>query len=198
MLPQTKSRISFATENLDKISEANQILSEFKINLEQANVKKVEIQAEQLEEIVTFALNMIPNDALPIIIEDSGLFIDALNGFPGPYSSFVYKKIRCEGVIKLMEGRQERKAIFISVVGYKSKEKRIFLFRGEIYGNILSSTIGKGGFGFDPIFVPDENDKTFAQMNIEEKNSFSHRGKAFRKWGEWMRDCQQNIFKVST
>ena len=185
MLPQTKSRISFATENLDKISEANQILSEFKINLEQANVKKVEIQAEQLEEIVTFALNMIPNDALPIIIEDSGLFIDALNGFPGPYSSFVFEKIGCDGILRLMANEQVRQAEFVSVVGYKYEGRKI-LFKEKTVGTISNIKVGKSGFGFDPIFIPEGYVKTFAQMSLFEKNQLSHRGKSFRRLGEWL------------
>jgi len=183
MQPQTK--IFFVTENRNKISEARQILSEFKIGVEPADIEKVEVQAEELEKIVAYALKQIKEKKKALIVEDSGLFVDTLNGFPGPYSSFVFKKVGCEGILKLMKGEQIRKAKFVSVIGYKH-EKREMLFKEKTTGTISSIKTGKSGFGFDPIFIPEGYVKTFAQMSLSEKNQLSHRGKALRVLGEWL------------
>jgi len=128
MLP-SDNKIFFATNNLNKIREAQGILSNFGIIIEKIDAKKVEIQSDVLEEIVLHALKKVNKRTIPIIIEDSGLFIEKLNGFPGPYSSYVYRKIGCDGILKLLEGEKERGAKFVSIVGFK-KEKMIRIFKG--------------------------------------------------------------------
>ena len=182
---QIKNKIFFATENPNKILEAQQILSEYEIEVKRAHIKKVETQSERLEDIVSFALKQIRTGKKLMIVEDSGLFINRLNDFPGPYSSFVFKKIGCDGILKLMEGEQFREAKFVSVIGYKSNQKKA-LFRGETYGKISHDKVGKSGFGFDPIFIPEDRRQTFAEIEMLEKNRISHRGKAFRALGEWL------------
>ncbi|MGD0330500.1 MAG: XTP/dITP diphosphatase [Nitrososphaeria archaeon] len=178
-------KIFFATKNKNKIYEARQILSKFGIKVEPVYTEKVELQAEKLEEIVAYALKQIKKQNRIVVIEDSGLFIDKLNGFPGPYSSFVFKKIGCDGILSLIANEQVRKAEFISVVGYKYKGRKM-LFKEKTVGAISNIKVGKSGFGFDPIFIPEGNVKTFAQMSLFEKNQLSHRGKAFRALGEWL------------
>jgi len=185
-------KIFFATNNDNKIREAENILSSFKIAVEKIGVKKVEIQSDSLEEIVSYALKMIDVKVTPIVIEDSGLFIERLNGFPGPYSSYVYKKIGCIGILKLLEGEKERSAKFVSVVGFK-KGKLIKIFKGEIMGEISYRMSGDHGFGFDPIFVPENAGKTFAEMSLEEKNLWSHRGRAFKALGSWMQTTKMYL-----
>jgi len=178
-------KIFFVTKNKNKIYEARQILSKFQIKVEPMYIEKVELQAEKLEEIVTYALKQTKKQNKIVVIEDSGLFIDKLNGFPGLYSSFVFKKIGCDGILRLMANEQVRKAEFISVVGYKY-EGREMLFKEKTVGAISKIKAGKSGFGFDPIFIPEGNIKTFAQMSLFEKNQLSHRGKAFRALGKWL------------
>ena len=182
---QIKNKIFFVTKNLNKVLEAQQILSEYKIEVERVHIKKVEIQAEKLEDIVSFALKQIKTRKKHMIIEDSGLFINSLNDFPGPYSSFVFKKIGCDGILKLMAGAQSREARFVSVIGYKNNQKKA-LFRGETCGKISYNKVGNSGFGFDPIFLPEGCRKTFAEVEMIEKNRISHRGKAFRALGKWL------------
>jgi len=184
-LPQIERRLFFATNNQHKIMEAQQILSEFEIAIERIRTKKVEIQADKLEDIVSFALKQIEAKNKPIVIEDSGLFIAALNDFPGPYSSFVFKKIGCDGILKLMEGKSQRNARFISVIGYKDDKEEV-IFKGEIHGMISLNKIGRLGFGFDPIFIPEGSKQTFAEMKMPEKNRVSHRGRALRTLGKWL------------
>ncbi len=180
------NKIFFATNNNNKILEAQHVLSDFKVLVEKIDIKKVEIQSDELEEIVLYALKKMGKITYPIVVEDSGLFIEKLNGFPGPYSSYVYKKIGCNGILKLLENENERKAKFVSIVGFR-KGRLIKIFRGECYGKISYKMAGKYGFGFDPIFVPENEEKTFAEMSLEEKSLWSHRGKAFKALGNWIR-----------
>jgi len=110
-------------------------------------------------------------------VEDAGLFIRALNGFPGPYSSFVYKTIGIRGILKLLNDVSDRTAFFKSVIGLWCND-HIEIFEGVVEGHITKEPRGAGGFGFDPIFIPKGCKKTFAEMSVDEKNLFSHRAKA--------------------
>jgi XTP/dITP diphosphohydrolase len=188
--------IFFATNNIHKFSEAREVLSQYKIAVGMLRVKTIEIQSESLEEIAkTSVLYAFERCGLPIIVEDAGLFVDALNGFPGPYSSYVYKTIGNEGLLKLMNNVENRKAKFQSVVAYFSEELKFPLcFKGEILGEITKEVRqGCSGFGFDPIFKPAKCDKTFAEMSIVEKNEYSHRAMAFQKFAEWYKNLQEGI-----
>jgi XTP/dITP diphosphohydrolase len=121
-------------------------------------------------------------------VEDAGLFVDALKGFPGPYAAYVYKTISNPGLLKLMENVKDRKATFRSVMAYYDGQSEPVCFEGEASGRIAYDEIWgnlKTGFGFDPIFQPEGSKKTFAEMTIEEKNGFSHRANAIRKFAEW-------------
>lgn len=116
----------------------------------------------------------------PLIVEDSGLFIEKLDGFPGPFSSYVFEKIGNDGIIRLLENAENRKARFVSVVSF-AKEGETKSFKGITEGIITKKERGNQGFGYDPIFVPKNTEKSFGEMNIKEKNKFSHRKKAFIK-----------------
>jgi XTP/dITP diphosphohydrolase len=179
--------IYFITSNDHKVEEANRILSQFGICLRKSNIKKLEIQSNSLEKIVKYsALYAMKKLKSELIIEDSGLFIKKLNGFPGPFSSYVYKKLGCDGILKLMQNISDRRALFKCVVGYCSPNVKPILFCGICYGNISNEARGSYGFGFDPIFIPDNsNGRTFSELLPEEKDKFSHRGIAFRKFGLW-------------
>jgi len=186
---QLKGRvIFFATNNVNKFNEARRVLDEFKIAVGMLRVKTLEIQSDNLEEIAkTSALQAFKKCHLSIIVEDAGLFTEALNGFPGPYAAYVYKSIGNEGLLKLMENIKNRRALFQSVVAYHSSElESSICFKGEITGEITREVRkGSSGFGFDPVFKPVNSNKTFAEMATEEKNKFSHRAQALRKFAEW-------------
>jgi len=120
----------------------------------------------------------------PVIIEDAGLFVDGLKGFPGVYSAYVQKTIGNPGILKLMEGVEGRSAYFASVVGYAEPGMEPVTFRGEMRGTIGFDARGTMGFGYDPIFYL--GDKSLAQIGIEEKNKVSHRGQSMRALKEWI------------
>lgn len=188
---QLKGRfIFFATNNINKFNEARKVLSEFKIAVGMLRAKTLEIQSDRLEEIAkTSALQTLEKTHLPTIVEDAGLFINALNGFPGPYSAYVYKTIGNRGLLRLMENTENREAKFQSVIAYCSQElKSPICFKGEAVGEIRKEELRRSresGFGFDPLFKPAKSDRTFAEMTTDEKNRFSHRAQALRRFAEW-------------
>ena len=174
-----------ATGNHHKYEEAREVLRELGVELEHYEVERVEIQADDPVDIAAYSLEQIKEEGRPMVVEDAGLFIDHYGGFPGPYSSYVLVKVDLPGVLKLMEGVEDRKASFQSVVAYRHGDAKR-CFRGVVEGKIAHSIRGTGGFGYDPLFIPDEDDgRTFGEMTEEEKNALSHRARAFRKFGEW-------------
>jgi len=180
--------IFFATGNLHKFNEARKILAEYDISVAMLKIKTLEIQSDDIEEIAKASvLNATREVNLPTIVEDAGLFIEALNGFPGPYSSYTYRTIGVHGILKLLKGVENREAQFRSVVAfYDPSNESLKCFQGIVEGVIARKPKGCSGFGFDPIFEPKEYiGKTFGEMSIEEKNRFSHRAKALRKFAEW-------------
>lgn len=185
--------VLFITGNFHKFSEVRSILNVRGIPVGMLRMKGVEIQSDDIREIAeSSAVEAFNRCHLPLIVEDAGLFIDALGGFPGPYSAYVYKTIQNKGILKLMENIQNRKATFRSAIVYYSQETGPLLFEGETEGKItLTERKGNGnsGFGFDPIFQPVYSGKTFAEMTLEEKNYSSHRAKAVSKFADWHRIC---------
>ncbi len=176
--------VYFVTGNAGKVREAKAMLEKWDIDVQQLCYEYPEIQSDDLEKIVKYGVR----DAAmylkkPVMVEDAGVFISALNGFPGPYSSFTFKCIGNEGILKLMRGVEYRNAQFRSVIGFCEPDKEVITFSGSVEGEISNEPRGKGGFGYDPIFL--YQNKTFAQMSIEEKNEVSHRCIALRKFAEW-------------
>jgi len=185
--------VFFATGNINKFNEARSILSPNGFAVALVRVKGYEIQSDNLKEIAqTSALNAYKQSKLPIFVEDAGLFIDALGGFPGPYAAYVYKKIHNSGILRLMQEVKDRRAKFRSVIAYFDETLcEPLCFEGESNGEITLTERkqqGKAAFGFDPIFQPAESNMSFAEMTIEEKNGFSHRARAIRKFAEWYRN----------
>ncbi|AWR97152.1 XTP/dITP diphosphatase [Acidianus sulfidivorans JP7] len=180
-----KEEIKIVTGNKRKFEELNEIAKQYNIKLSMINLPKFEIQADSLEEVVRHAASVIYTMLHePVILEDSGLFIEALNGFPGPYTKFAKKTIDINGILRLMTNIENRNAYFKTALAYVD-DSIIKIFDGEVHGKISYEARGKEGFGFDPIFIPDGCNKTFAELSLEEKNKYSHRSRAFRKFLEY-------------
>ncbi len=178
-------KLYFLTNNKHKYSEIldifNKVKTQIRIEMYSYPNTKLEIQAENLEEIVKFAVKYARKKGLDnFFIEDSGLFIEALKGFPGPFSSYVFKTIGIPGILRLLENETNRKAFFKSVIGLCLNGKT-YIFTGVVKGRISEIPRGKHGFGFDPIFIPNGFSKTFAEMTLKEKNTVSHRSRAAKK-----------------
>ena len=185
-------RVLFVTGNQNKITEASVILSPLGFAVEQLLIggqvpDLIEPQAEEIEEIAKSKLEQalsltmgteLENEVL--LVEDSGLFIDSLSGFPGPYSSFVHETIGLSGVLTLMAGEADRGAEFRAVAAV-SFQGNIMTSTGICRGVISENISGDSGFGYDPIFIPEEaNGRTCAQLSSNEKSSISHRGFALK------------------
>jgi len=177
----------FVTSNIHKFQEARSVLSEYKIATAKLKVGAVEIQDDNLENIAKFsALDAVKNCGLPIFVGDSGLFVEALKGFPGPYSAYVYRTVGTKGILKLMKNIENRNAYFQSVIAFSSPEEQPVCFVGKVEGKISLQERGTSGFGYDPIFIPLEGDgRTFSEMTTAQKNLYSHRAEALRKFAEW-------------
>jgi len=182
--------VFFATGNTHKFNEARSILNPMGFAVALLRVKGDEIQSDNLKYIAqTSAANAYRHSKLPIFVEDAGLFIEALDGFPGPYAAYVYKTIHNRGILHLMEGIEDRRATFRSAIAYVDETlEGPRCFEGESKGEITATERlqqGKTAFGFDPIFQPAGSGKSFAEMTIEEKNGYSHRATALRKFADW-------------
>lgn len=188
-----ESKIWLATGNSHKVEEAREVLAEYGVRLEHMPFERVEIQADDPAEIATHSLGQIPDEGRSVAVEDAGLFIDQYGGFPGPYSSYALEKIDLPGILKLMDGVDDRGASYHSVVALRH-EGEISLFRGTVKGRIAHGIRGTHGFGYDPIFIPDEGDgRTFGEMFDEEKNAISHRARAFRSLGVWLSGVEEDF-----
>jgi XTP/dITP diphosphohydrolase len=161
-------------------------LSSYGLSLRHLRRPKTEIQSRSLTAIARFAAEEIARqEARLVVVEDSGLFVEALKGFPGPFSSYVLETIGLKGVLKLMRGLRKREAYFQAAVALSSSRLRTITFTGCVRGRISESEHGTQGFGYDPIFVRSEETRTFAQMGDKYKNLYSHRAEAFGKLGKW-------------
>jgi XTP/dITP diphosphohydrolase len=172
-------RIEFITSNEGKFNEVRAALKNAGHDVVWTRHTYPEIQTALLEEVVEAGLEWVERKmepSGPFMIEDSGLFIDALGGFPGVFSAYVFKTIGNPGILKLLAGERKRGAAFESRIGFSSKESGPHIFRGSCRGMIADAPSGKMGFGYDPIFIPEGQSRSFAEMTDEAKNRLSHRG----------------------
>lgn len=178
-------KIYFVTTNDGKFEEVKKMLPGHEIV--RKNMTYPEIQTDSTEEVAEFGMKfLIEKMDGNIMLEDSGLFISSLNGFPGVYSAYVFKSIGNDGILRLMKGVENREAYFKSVIAFY--DGNIRFFEGRCYGSISEVARGNGGFGYDPIFIPEGGAKTFGEMGREEKNSYSHRGMAVKKFREFLNE----------
>ncbi len=181
-------RVLLITGNKHKAMEIREMLDElypgvFLIEIG-SDVKKLEIQSESLEEIAYISLksaieHLDISKWDSIWVEDSGLFIEALGGFPGPYSSYVLKKIGLEGILRLLSGVSNRRACYKAVIAY-TLNGSIGVESGELCGSIAYNPDGLEGFGYDPIFIPEGYSETLARLGYRVKNRISHRARAVK------------------
>jgi len=187
--------IYFATNNIHKFNEARLILAEYNIAVAMLRAKTPEIQDDNIENIAKLgAVETSRKTHLPVIVEDAGLFINALNGFPGPYSSYVYQTLGKEGILRLLEGCENRRARFKSAIAFHGPGMKTKCFLGVVEGKISNTARGESGFGFDPIFEPDKfPSRTFGELSVEEKNKVSHRSRALRRFAEWYLKIKKDL-----
>lgn len=174
-------KVNLITSNLGKLREFKAALEPLGFEVVHLDVEVDEVQADTLEEVVAGCMRQLRSRGVKdFVIDDSGLFVDALRGFPGVYSSYALRTLGCEGLLKLMQGVQDRRARFECCVGCSLEGMRDIVLKERCEGRILEAGRGEEGFGFDPIFAAEGEGRSFAEMPLDEKNLISHRGKAIK------------------
>ena len=186
--------VIFASSNMNKFFEAQAILAEFGIKPIHYLLDLLEIQDDSLSKIAeqkavsayneTRKMKSFAPKPSAVIVEDDGLFIDSLSGFPGPFSSYAFKTLGNNGILKLVGNN--RNAQFRAVIAYcdsnETPDANVKLFESSIAGTI-SENIQGNGWGYEPIFIPENQTKTYAEL--ADKNKLSHRYEALKKFANW-------------
>ncbi len=190
-------KVIAATNNKGKVREFGEILSP--LGFEVVTLHEAGIYAEVEETGNTFEENALIKarsvallcDA-PVIADDSGLCVDALDGQPGVLSARwagenATDADRIGKLLAELDGKEDRSAKFVSVVAFVDTDGSAITAEGVVNGSILYKPVGENGFGYDPIFFSSELEKSFASATQEEKNSVSHRGRALRALSEMIK-----------
>ena len=185
-------KLVFASRNNGKIKEIKQMLEPYGVEVFTAldlNLSDVEeTGATFAENAALKAVAAAKESGLTALADDSGLCVDALGGRPGVYSArYAPNRDFDKGMDMLLEElklipTEKRSAHFMCVLALAEPSGECRFFEGRVNGRIAERKSGKTGFGFDPLFVPDGYQTTFAEMSAEEKSSMSHRGNAFKKF----------------
>lgn len=182
-------KIIFASNNKNKVEEVQKQLPDSIqiVTLEEiGHLEDIDEYGKTIEENAIIKADFISEKyQLPCFADDTGLEIEALNGAPGVYSArFAGEEKNAEKnmnlVLEKLDGISNRSAQFKTVIALNINNKQ-HLFEGIVKGQITTEKIGDNGFGYDPIFQPENFEQTFAEMTLEEKNRLSHRGLAVEK-----------------
>lgn len=176
-------KIIFATRNKNKLAEASRILG---INVVGADIDVDEVQSLDRHEVaVKKAQEYYRQVRKPLFVEDNSLEFISLNGLPGVYIDSFFRALGNRGLIHLLRGVKGRDAIAYTTLVYIWAKDKYKIFDGKVEGSIAKSEKGEG-FGWDPIFVPRGETKTFGQMPAEEKDKYSMRASALKKLQKWL------------
>lgn len=170
-------QLKFVTGNPNKLREAQEILG---IEMEQGVADHLqEIQTNDIRQLVEHkAMEAWREFNCPVLVEDSGLIFTAWNGLPGALVKWFEKSVGCEGMLKMLESFEDRTAEAVCLAAVYDG-KTMVVGEGRVPGTIARETRGDQGFGWDVIFIPDSETRTYAEMSPEEKNARSHRRRAF-------------------
>jgi len=186
--------ITFASNNENKIKEIKSILGNTFTLLSLRDLNLIEDIPENeplLEGNALSKARYIYNlTGMNVFADDTGLEVDALNGLPGVHSARFAgenkdSSANIEKVLSMLGQTENRKARFRTVIALIF-EKKEYLFQGTVEGTIINDKRGAGGFGYDPVFIPEGKIRTFAEMDLAEKNTISHRARAFEKLREFL------------
>lgn len=189
------SKLVIATGNINKYHEFEHIVRNFAGNHktfareiiyapEIAGLVVEETGRSYSENAMLKAEAWAEKTGLPCLADDSGLEVKALDGAPGIFSARVVpgdNDNKISWLLSQMQGITDRKARFVASLALAVPNEYILICEGYCYGKISSAPSGINGFGYDPVFIPDGYDITFAEITSEVKNSISHRTNAFRK-----------------
>lgn len=164
----------FITGNKNKFAEVKAVLPD----VEQLDIELPEIQEVDAKEIIKAKLaEAFKHHSGEFIVEDTSLYLECLNGLPGPLIKWFLQTIGNNGLARITEVMLNKNAVAKTIIGYARNQREVYYFEGVVPGLVVSPR-GETKFGWDPIFVPDGQTKTFAEMTKEEKNAISMRRKA--------------------
>ncbi|NIQ03786.1 MAG: RdgB/HAM1 family non-canonical purine NTP pyrophosphatase [Nitrospinaceae bacterium] len=170
-------QLKFATGNPNKLREAREILG---IDLDQVTVEHLhEIQTHDVRKLVEHkAVEAWEELNCPVLVEDSGLIFEAWNGLPGALVKWFEQSVGCGGMLKMLEPFENRQAVAVCLTAVYDG-KNLIVGEGRVAGTVAAEIRGTRGFGWDVIFIPEGESRTYAEMSPEEKNAISHRRRAF-------------------
>lgn len=187
-------KLVLSTGNMNKVREIKDILIDLPIEVMSKNdvylghIDVVEDGTTLSENSIKKAKALSEHTDFMVIADDSGLFVDALNGDPGVYSNrYAGEEGNDEANnIKLLDalkdiGKSNRKAKFETVIALVTEDKEVITIYGEVAGSIAFENMGDNGFGYDPLFIPEGYDQSFAQLGKDIKNKISHRARALEE-----------------
>lgn len=188
------NELIFATHNANKAKEVKVLLPHLKVQSlsEIGFYDEIPETGETLQDNALIkARTIFKATGKPCFADDTGLEVEALNGAPGVYSARyagegANSENNMDKLLAELEGKENRKAQFRTVIAYIDNAGREHLFEGSVQGEILKARQGGEGFGYDPIFLPKGETESFAEMSAVRKNTMSHRGRAMRKLVEYL------------
>lgn len=181
----SRDSLVLVTQNQHKLKELKPLFQKYNVDFDTTAHEKYEIRSESIEEVAREAAKIAYETIQsPVVVDDTGFFVDSLNGFPGSYAGLVLKFIGFEGILQLMTDKVDRGSVFKTAVCYFDGQQ-LESFVGIMSGTVARESAGVGGFGYDPIFIPEGFSKTYAELTLEEKVSISHRTKAFEEFLRW-------------
>ena len=184
-------QIAFVSGNANKAMEIIAMGRERGIAIRHVRLSKVEIQADNNTEIARrSAMEAYKAVKRPLIVEDSGVFIRALGGFPGSYTSYAYQTIGLKGILTLLDGVRDRSAQFRTTFCY-TDGKATKTFEGVNVGTISKRIMGGRRFAYDMVFIPRGYRSTFSMLDLQLKNRISHRSIAFNKFADFFLKSQK-------
>ncbi|WP_119069450.1 RdgB/HAM1 family non-canonical purine NTP pyrophosphatase [Rubrobacter indicoceani] len=176
----------FVTSNKNKLREAEAILG---VKLDRAAPNVPELQSLDFAEVASAkaraARAALGDPNAPVIVDDSGLVVNAWNDFPGALTKWFLRSVGVSGLLKMLSAFPDRSARSVCVVAVSASSGEIHLFRGEVEGEIADAPRGAAGFGYDPVFVPNGHRRTYSEMG-DEKHENSHRNRAFNALAVWL------------
>lgn len=178
-------KILFVTSNKVKLREFREFFRPLGIEVEQIDFDIPEIRYESVADVAREkARYAAEKTGTPVVAEDTGLYINALKGFPGACAKFVFNTLGLEGVLKLLSGAKDRSAEFRAAIAMAEPGKEPKVFLGIARGSIADAPQG-AGYGYDPVFIPEGRTKSFAQ-EYDVKQGISHRADALKKFAEFL------------
>jgi non-canonical purine NTP pyrophosphatase (RdgB/HAM1 family) len=180
----------FVTSNKHKFDAVSEILGEFELEIKRGEMDFIEFPSQTIKEIAVHkARQAFAEYRVPLIVEDTGVFFEAYNNFPGPEAKRAFEALGFEGLLKLLGGKS-RAATLRTVFCFMERSDSFKTFEGEWKGKISKKVVKPNAnvLPYEKIFIPEKSKKAVVELPKEEKNQLSHRAVAARKLGEWLKE----------